>query len=320
MTTEMAFDPTAVDSIDQSSVDAGGPQFPTIQWNYGDAKMKKAGGMDYQGGWFIPDDMVDGAALEAAGWQAASWLHQGGAEVTGYWRREIAVSVIAARKRWEVFGEYGSGGAQAFDWRSYEAAKAAGRPTSRLHVLCLVKGLEELGPFVLTLKGMGAMAFEGTLSANGALTQFAATVLRAANMASDAAARATGRPGGKRWPYRAFWLPVGADREGSGEPRFTEVGRGRDTSHVVLPVALGIPDKADAVNLAKFYIGNDLLGQVNELWAEAEENWAHAWDSLEPGAQTGPSNDNGNDNDAGGAVQSQPAPAMTDDVLASLGL
>lgn len=317
---DQIFDPSAVDSINQDSVGQRGPQYPTIQWNYGSAKMAKAGGMDYMGGWFLPDDQADNAALEAAGWQAASWLHVGGSEVTGFWRREIAVALVAARKRWEVYGEYGSGGAQAFDWRSYEAAKAAGRPTSRLHALCLVKGLEDLGPFVLTLKGMAAMNFEGTRSANGALTLFGATVLRAANTASDAAARKAGRSGGKRWPYRAFWLPVGADRDADGKPRFTEVGRGRDTSHVVLPVALGIPDRPDAINLAKFYVGNELLGVVNELWQEAEQNWTHAWDSLTPGSNDTEPRGNGNGYSNGDNTPSTPAPAMTDDALASLGL
>lgn len=310
---DMVFDPTAVDSINQESVETSGPQFPTIQWNYGDAKMKRAGGMDYQGGWFIPDDMADNALLEAAGWQAASWLHQGGSEVSGFWRREIAVTVIAARKRWEVFQE--NGAVAAFDWRSYEQAQEVGRPSSRTHALVLVKGLEEVGPFVLTLKGMGAMAFEGVKGTDGALVKFSNTVLRKANMASDEAARKAGKPGGKRWPYRAFWLPVGADRDAAGEPKFTEVGRGRDTSHVVLPVALGLPDKPEAVNLAKFYVGNDLLAVVNDLWAEADENWTHAWDKLDQAAAT--TTDNAPRRQADAA---EPAPAVDEDALASLGL
>jgi hypothetical protein len=274
--------------------------------------MAKIGGMDYQGGWFIPEEHVDEEIMTAAGWEKTTWDHGNGSVVDGFWRREIAVSVVTARKRWEVWSD--SGGTEVFAWDKYDDAKDAGRPSGRTHALVMVKGLEEAGPFVLTLRGMSAMAFEGTRSQNGALTLFANTVLKAANAASDAAAKKDGGRGGKRWPYRAFWLPVGADRDAKGKPEFTEVGKGKDTSYLVLPVPLGLPDKADGVDLGKFYVGAELLGEVNELWTEAEESWTHAWDTISEEDRTigtSQSTDDADEDDA---------PAVDEEALESLGL
>lgn len=308
--TEMTFDPGAVEGIDQSSVENTGVTYPTIQWHYGDIKMKKAGGMDYQGGWFLKADSIDEELLAAAGWVKTSWTHDSGMEDEGFYRREIAVSVIAMRKRWEVSA---NGMRQAFAWNDYDKAKGVGRPSSRTHVLVLVKGLETAGPVVLTLKGSASMAFEGTRTASGAITQFTSTVLMAANKASEAAAKKNGASTAKRWPYRAFWLPVGAARTANGEPVFTEVGHDKDTTKVVLPAALGLPAKADQVNLGAFYVGSDLLNTVNELWTQAETNWTHAWDTIAPGADT-------NGAAAEIAVEAVATAEETANVLETLGL
>src|SRR5688500_16110885 len=69
---EMVFDPSFVDGIDQETVERNEAEFPTIQWHRGDPKMKKMGGMDYQGGWFMseagaPTDMTD------HGWEKTTW-------------------------------------------------------------------------------------------------------------------------------------------------------------------------------------------------------------------------------------------------------
>jgi hypothetical protein len=314
MMTDVVFDPMAIDTVDQDSVEQTGLQFPIVQWHYGSKTMKGAGGMDYQGGWFIQDDMLDSEMLEAAGWQAVNWEHQDGSEQAGFWRREIGVSIIASRKRWEVFSD--TGRAQVFDWNSYDEAEKYGRPGSRLHVLCLIKGLEDAGPLVLTMKTSAAMAFEGVRNREGAVSSFANVVIRAANDASNAAAKAKGQRGGKRWPYRAFWLPVGADRDGKGEPQFTEMGQGKNKVWLVLPVALGLPAKAEAVNLAKFYIGNELLGTVNEMWQEAEESWTHAWDTI-----TDDDREAADTSSVAPAAEAESADELPDeDVLASLGI
>ena len=284
---EQEFDAGLVDSIDQSSVEGGGPSYPLIQWVYGAITLKKAGGMDYQGGLFVKADKVDAAAMEAAGWTKTERTFESGASEEGYWKREAAISVIAERRRWEVAAD--NGPRQVFPWDKYDAAKAAGNGSGahgRNQYLVLVKGLEDLGPFVLTMKGAASKAFESFRDQNAVLSRFANTVIRAANAASDAAAKKQGKAGGKKWAYRAFWLPVGAARDAKGEPIYTEVGKPPKTSKLVLPVALGLPDKPEQVDLKRFYVGNDLLTKVNELY-DASADWRGAWENIKPGAVEG---------------------------------
>ena len=47
---ENEFDAGAVDTIDQGSVEGGGPSYPVIQWAYGSMKERKHGGVDGFGG------------------------------------------------------------------------------------------------------------------------------------------------------------------------------------------------------------------------------------------------------------------------------
>jgi hypothetical protein len=307
------FDAGLVDSIDQSSVEGGGPSYPIIQWVYGDLRLKAAGGVAYQGGFFIKADKVDDAAMTAAGWTRQTRTFENGAEEEGWGKREAALCIIAERKRWEVTPA--DGDRQVFPWSKYDAAKGAangkGTPHGRTHYLVLVKGLEEIGPFVLTMKGSAGAAFESYRDANAVISRFANTVISAANAASDAAAKKAGKPAGKRWAYRAFWLPVGAARDEKGTPVFKTVGKAPNTTNVVLPVALGLPDKAAQVDLKRFYVGNDLLGKANELF-DAAADWRAAWDNIAPGSA-----------DNGSAAQEQAQQAATDQedaVLLAAGL
>lgn len=274
----MSFNATLVNEVDQTTVENTGPQFPIIQWRNGNRQLRKLGGLDYTGGWFIPADMVSDD-LTDRGWDKVDWEHDDGSVTEGFGADRLTFAVLGIRKRWEV---YNDGQRLAFSWNDYNKAQAFGRPGSRSHVLVLVKDLEDLGPMVLTLRGSSAMAFEGTRKVAGALTWFNRTVIRAANIASDAAARKSGKTGGLRWPLRAFWLTVGTELDKKGEPVFTTVGRGNATSQVTNPVAYGLPDKPEAVNLDKFFVGADLLHRGNELVVE-QADWFKEWNRLEPG-------------------------------------
>lgn len=305
------FDPQLAAGIDPESVEGSGPSFPLIQWTYGDRKMKALGSdkMGYSGGWFINADMVDPATMVAAGWTKETFTHANGSETEGFYRRQIAISMIAARQRWEVTDA--AGNRTVFPWTGYDAAKAVGRAVGRMHILCIVKDLESLGPVVLTLKGAASKAFKGSRNAAGVETKFNNTVIAAAN----AAAVAKGIK--SRWAYRAFWCPVGADRDASGNPVFTEVGSTKtEVTHLVLPIALGLPEKAAGVDLKRFFVGAAMLETVNALYAEYGE-WRVAWDAnrMEAGAVEG----NGNGTGSGSGTPEQPAPVGVD-VLAETGL
>jgi len=308
---EYEFNPDAVDSIDQDSVEGGGPSYPVIQWAYGNIRDKKRGGVDGFGGFFVKAEKVDGAAMEAADWTKTSRTFENGQEEEGYWKREAALSIVAERKRWEI--NPGDGQRQVFPWTGFEKAKEANggkSPSSRTHYLVLVKGLEQAGPFVLTMKGAAGAAFEAYRNPNSVISRFANTVIAAANASSDAAAKKAGKPSGKRWAYRAFWVPVGAARDDKGDPVFTTVGKAPNTTNVVLPVALGLPDKAANVDLKRFYVGNDLLAFVNALFDQSSE-WRTAWENIKPGAVEG--------GDAA-AVEDHAAKDAEDAVLAATGL
>jgi len=269
----MAFNPNAVDQIDQTTVESDGPQYPVIQWVYGDPKQRKAGGMDYQGGFFISEANAPGD-MTAYGWEKTSWIHDDGSETEGFYRREAAFSIMHTRKRWEVRGD--NGRRSNYAWKDYDKASAAGRASGRTHFLVLVKGAEGAGPFILTTKGVAAMHIEGTRNVPGALPHFVRTVIAAANKLTKKG----------RWPYRAFWFTLGADRDGKGEPVFTEVGQKPDTSNIVMPIAIGLPQKPEQVNLDDYYVGGEILTQVNDLYTE-NLAWATAWDTIEPGTVEG---------------------------------
>lgn len=270
------FNVDVVESVDQDTVETSTVQFPIIQWHRGDPKMKKAGGMDYQGGWFIAENMAP-ADLEAYGWERTTWMHNNQEETEGFHAREIEISVIRERQRWEVWD-----GTRRlnYTWRDYDKASLAGRASGRTHVLCIVKGLESFGPFVLTLRGMASVHFRGSRHVKGALAKFDATVVRAANDA----VRKAGKKG--IMPRRAFWLAVGANRNAKGEPQFDEVGSGTDKSLMVIPVALGLPDKAEQVDLGQFFVGRELLDTTTQIYKDTE-TWAAAWDVIAPGRSDG---------------------------------
>lgn len=256
------FNANAIKTIDQSTVENEGARYPIISFVNGDPKMKKGGGVAYEGGWFVAADNAP-ADMTEYGWEKDSIMTKSGAEIEGFWSRQIEISVINQRRRWMVDG-------QGFPWNQYEDAKAAGNPRGHQQFLVLVKGAEALGPFAITLKGHVGMSFQGArqYAQSGALSMFSKTVIAAANAKTKPA----------KWPFRAFWLPVGAQKDSKGQPVFTEVGVAPNASTVILPVPMGLPEKAAQVDLNKFYVGDDLLAIVNQLHTESAD-WVAQWES-----------------------------------------
>lgn len=285
------FNADAINQIDQSTVESEGPQYPTISFHNGDPTQRKAGGVSYEGGWFISEDGAP-ADMTEYGWKKDSFINRNGEEIMGYWSPVIAVSVIHQRKRWLVNG-------QPYPWSKFEEAKKDGSPRGHQQYLVLLKGAEELGPFVIGLKGHAGMSFSGSrqYSSTGALACLNRTVIAAANAATK---------GKGKWPFRAFWLEVGSGKNAKGEPNFVEVGQTGAQSKIILPVPVGLPEKAAEVDLNKFYVGNDTLVLVNSLFNEAQP-WATAWDSF-------------NGKQDATTSTAKPAEEMTEEDLASEGL
>jgi len=256
------FNANAINTIDQSTVENEGARYPIISFVNGDPKMKKGGGVSYEGGWFIAADNAPSDMTEY-GWTKDSIMTKSGAEIEGFWSRQIEISLISQRRRWMVDG-------QGFPWNSYDEAKAAGNPRGHQQFLVLLKGAEALGPFAITLKGHVGMAFEGArqYAQTGVKSVFSKTVLAAANAKTKPA----------KWPFRAFWMTVGAQKDAKGQPVFTEVGVAPNASTVILPVPVGLPEKAAQVDLNKLYVGDDILVIVNQLFEDSRD-WVAQWEN-----------------------------------------
>lgn len=277
----MAFDKSMVQQIDQSTVEGADVQFPLIQWGYGNVKLVRGGGIEGAGGFFITFDNMPGAikdelsaAMLALGWEQDSLTLSDATVVDGLYSPTLTFSLVAMRKRWRASDGNGRTGYFPFTWQNYEKAVAEfGRATSQIHLLAYVKGLEQFSPFVLTMSGSAAMAFEGTKHMPGALPAFTRTVIATANAATR----------GFRWPYRAFWMTIAAATDAKGKPLFTEVGTGKNTTSVVLPVAVGLPADPKDVDLDKFALDKPDFQRVQDLFSESVP-WKEAWDK-QPEAQ-----------------------------------
>jgi hypothetical protein len=264
---------SAADTVDQETVESFGPQYPLIQWVNGNPKAKKAGGVEYTGGWFINAEQL--SSDELLGWESGELVHDKGGSTLGFFSRDVTIAMIHTRHAWRVYNGERS---VNFAWNQFDAAAQIGRPTGRLQVLCVVRGLEGFGPFVLTMKGSTGQAFAGNRQNEGAIGAFNRLVIRPANALAvkTSANRA-------KFPWRAFWLTVGPQRNDKGEPTFTEVGTKPNTSMVTLPAAIGLPEKAAPADLFKLFVGKDNLESFNGLYNEARD-WAAAWDVIAPQA------------------------------------
>jgi hypothetical protein len=258
------------DGIDQNTVEQEGPTYPYIQYVKGNPKEKRVGGVPWHGGWFIQGEQIGEDAL--AGWEKGDLIHADGSATDGFFSRDITVALIHQRRRWLV-GQ--NGDVTSFPWDQYDEAKETGRPTGQQHVLVLVKGLEERGPFALTLKGSTSASFSGSKRSEGVLGRFNRLVIRAANILNQK------RRSTAKWPFRAFWLTLGPERNDKGEPIFTEVGTKPNSSIVTLPMALGLHEKMTPEEIHSLFVGRDLLQELNQWYADTDE-WAHRWDESQP--------------------------------------
>jgi hypothetical protein len=256
-----------VEGIDQSTVEEYGPQYPFLQWVNGKAPEKRAGGVPFTGGWFVQQLQVGRETLE--GWTRGTLIHRDGTETDGFFARDITVSLVHHRRRW-LSGT--NGDTRGFAWNDYDSAKAWGKATGHMHALVIVRGLEDLGPLVLTMKGSVSAAFIGSKAREGVIAAHSRLVVGQANSLTAKA----GKKG--RWPFRAFWLTVGPQRDATGAPVFSEVGVKPNTSQVTLPVALGLHDGMTGDEIGALFVGASLLEQLNQLYTETDA-WAHAWDA-----------------------------------------
>jgi hypothetical protein len=254
------------EATDQSMIEQSGPAYPFIQWVNGKRNQQRAGGVPFSGGWFAKGDQFDG---DLPGWTKDALVFDSGDSTDGFFIRDLTVAVIRSRRCWQVkVGER----AQVFPWDQYDLAKEAGKPSGKLQVLVAVKGLEDINPVVLTMKGSTSKAFAPSKTGQSVISTFDQKVMNVANTAI--------KKTGRRLARYAFWLTVGPDRDGNGNPIFTQAGSGSASSPVTLPVALGLKAKMSLDDIAPFYVGTENIQLFQEFYAEAEQ-WARAFDKMQ---------------------------------------
>lgn len=262
----------AVDDVDQGTVEQDSQQYPFAQWVHGDKKLAKVGGVPYTGGWFM--NAAQGISLEELpGWEAGELIHEQGDSTEGYFVRDLTVAIVRTRRCWRVRdGDRTS----LFAWDEYDRAVGSiptgGGLSGRLQVLVGLQGLEGLGPIVLTMGGSVSRAFAPSRQGDSVINTFRRAVLTPANAAN--------RKRGKKalWPYRAFWLSVGPDRDDKGDPIYATVGDKGAQATVTLPVALELHDKMSLQEIGQRFVGRELL-ELYSAWHEDAEAWATAWDA-----------------------------------------
>ncbi|AZF90329.1 MAG: hypothetical protein BPHS0_43 [Phage 5P_3] len=259
-------------NIDQSTVEQGGVSYPYIQWVHGKSDLEPLGlnNVRYTGGWFTPAEQFIDAP---EGWEKGVMTHRDLTETEGYFKRDLTVAMIRMRRCWLVGI---NGQTQAFPYDQYDAAAALGRAVSKAQVLCLVKGMEGLGPFVLTMRGTVASEFANAKS--GVIGLFKRLIVDHANTMNKKRGLTT------RWAYRGFWLTVGPQRNDKGEPIYTKVGQGTDSAMVTLPCALGLPEKPSDEAVRAAFVGRALWEEIEPIYADSE-SWKAAWDQTSPSAQ-----------------------------------
>lgn len=262
----------SVDSIDQSTLEQNALLYPWVQWVNGQVILEQIGNVAYTGGWFCPKDAV---ASPLAGWTPITLLHRNGAKTEGYAMRDIEIAVLRLRHRWLATVQ---GQVQRFPWKKYDQACAAAdkkSATGHTQVAVVIRGLEQHGIFVLTMKGSAGKAWTGII------IEFAKRVVHAA----DAIVAAKGKK--NKFACRAFWLKIGPKRKADGKPDFEMVGKDKDTSQVTLPTLLGVSEKPDEAEIAKLFVGEALLKELNTLWVEAS-TWAEepTWDGTQAAPET----------------------------------
>jgi len=287
---------TMLDEQPEEATPDSGPRFPHLTWKYGNRELANMvpdpsalSTVQYHGGWFLAEDTVnafgiDEEELAELGWQADKFTTRQGT-VEGFSAKTIDVRILYMRRRWLKKGDERG----AVTWgEGFDLREQGVGLRSHMQVLVLVKGLESYGPFILTMKGSAQMAFSsaGMWRGSGILDTVRSTLLASAN---KLAARK-----GKGFHYMAVYAPVGVEfvEKGKGKkkevaPNFIEMGRGDDTTFLVVPTVVWPADvepghEMSADELSPFFQPQDTYSQAIELYKDAEtKSWAEEWDNAE---------------------------------------
>lgn len=238
-----------------------GAQFPIVQWVNGTPDKKKEGGIAYTGGFFISTEQ----GVVPPGFTPYTLVTKEGEEIEGFATRDLSLSVLRLRKSWVVAPDKGL--AQRFAQAEYDSACEMGKPRGQLHVLVMMKGLDE--PLCLTFRGFAAKGMAGQGKDRGVIPSFGQMVPTVATRLARKQNRKT------NYPLCAFYLTVGGQRDDKGVPVHTEVGE-KEKSKISMPVWVNEPKAVDEAFVRKAFVGNILLTAHQAAYTESE-SWYEAW-------------------------------------------
>lgn len=244
-----------------------GSIYPVIQYVNGDLSKKKSGGLDHTGGFFISADQ----GIEAPpSFEPHVLVTREGTEIQGFAKRDIQISPIRHRRCWQAQPQGDQKGlSMRFGWSEYDDASAYGKPRGVAHLLVALAGVDE--PMMIAFRGMNARRMLGQGRERGVIPMYGAKIVGAATrMARKAGRKAT-------YPMCAFHLSLGPSRNEAGEPTFTKVGQGSDTSQIVYPAWLDEPKAIiDEALVRRLYVGNEKFAKY-QSWHQDAEAWSHSW-------------------------------------------
>ena len=252
------------------AVGGTGYEFPMLQWGYGDKKSSmKNDDFDSQGGWFISEDSIESLndtdlgeslpdALLAAGWSKDQFTTSKGDIVPGFWAKVIEVSPIHERMKW-TSEDAAFGGRGAYD----KALAHGGDFKSRLHVMVLVRGLVDYGPFILSMGPASGMAWAGAsaILSKGLLgikTEHITKIQPAIKAAY----------GIKSAKMCVVWTPIGVSE------KFVEMGSDKSSSWLRLPQPLH-----GDIDISTMALNREEVA-IHKMNIAEQKEWAAAWNDL----------------------------------------
>lgn len=247
--------------------ETGGKRFaPYLGFRKGSPQMKGGSDIAYRGGFYIAYDsapkdaegnMVD---LEDYGWEDTSFINGEDEEIQCFYRHDVRVAPITMRSGIHVY-DYGVL-PRSTKWAD---AQKFGSPSGIINVLVAIEGLEEFGPYILSLRGHTQMAFQGAASYKGVGVQqaFRNTIVKEANSVTKSSN-----------PYYQFWMRLRASTDKKGAPLFYTAGKPPKSTKVVVPELFGM---AEDIKNDDYYVGPDNAVAFKEIRESAAE-WIREWD------------------------------------------
>lgn len=258
-----------------------GSKFPIIQWENGENFA----------GWFvslnnIPDGMTDDLPdqLRANDWIDDVFKNKEKQEspVLRIEKLDMVVMGPKGRNYRERWASYDDNDNRAYFYgpNAYDKAitnSAENGASSNIHMMVLIRNLEDVGPFLVTLRSSQAAAWKGGVNKPNALEDkgiispmsFHRNVVRPAVM---------DQTGKSRISTNLFYTSVGVRYVGD-KPHFIKVGEGKKSSVVILPEALS----AEPYDIAAHLVSKD-VGNIVRMHIAENAEWFTAWQSEEKAA------------------------------------